>query len=338
MILLLISVFAANILFKTGFFRDVNTSFSGKIYDKIKLPGVEDIAISPDNRFMIFSSDNRKARITGEERIGALYLLDLEEDLLSTKLISDHLKNPILPHGISLIQIDSAMYSLFVINHADGHSVEVFHLIDDSLIHIQTIKSEWMINPNDIVAINENEFYFTNDHKNLEGFDRIKEDYLGFNESNVVRYVNGEFQEVAKGIGYANGINFDFSRSLLFVAASREFKVHVYQRSADGQLSFIESIKTKSGVDNIEFDEDGKLWIGAHPNLMKFARYAQGKEEKAPSEIITIDYKSTGDYEVKSIFTDDGSIVSASSVAVPFNQHVFIGNVMDENIVIWQRN
>ena len=53
------------------------------------------------------------------------------------------------------------------------------------------------------------------------------------------------------------------------------------------------------GVDNIEIDADGILWVGGHPNLLRFKAYAQGKKETAPSEIIKIDYKGKGDFTVE---------------------------------------
>jgi len=80
------------------------------------------------------------------------------------------------------------------------------------------------------------------------------------------------------------------------------------------------------------------MWIGAHPNLLRFSAYAAGKEETSPSELITIDYRDTGDYEVKSIYVNDGETMSGSSVAVVYGNYIYTGNVMDDQFLILERD
>jgi len=337
MILLVLSIAVAKTLFSTGFFREIYPGFEGRIVEEIQLPGVEDIAICRADSFLILSMDDRAARRDGNAHQGGLYKIDLRKPI-EPVLISGNFDQTLYPHGISLLKTDSGQYQLLVINHVQGkHTVEKFALFGDSLVHKESISDPALISPNDLVAIDENHFYVTNDHKYRSGMNRFFEDYLGLAISNVVYFDNGGFSEVADGIAYANGINYDVDRNLMFVASPRGFRVKVYSKQSDGNLEFIEDIRTRTGVDNIEFDEDGKLWIGCHPNLMKFARYATGKTPESPSEIITIDYRGEDDYEVKSVFVDDGSIVSASTVAVPFGNLVFIGNVMDESVVVWEK-
>ena len=99
----------------------------------------------------------------------------------------------------------------------------------------------------------------------------------------------------------------------------------------------LEKYKTGTGVDNIELDESGNLWIGAHPNLLRFASYAAGKIPTAPSEVIQIQYspeKST----LKSVYTDPGTTISGTSVALPWGDFLFIGNVMDSKVLVLKRN
>jgi arylesterase/paraoxonase len=56
--------------------------------------------------------------------------------------------------------------------------------------------------------------------------------------------------------------------------------IKVYQKNED--------INCNTGVDNIEFDLEGNLWVGAHPNLLHFASYAKGDKKIASLEIIKI--------------------------------------------------
>lgn len=337
-LLVLLTAIVLQILHSGGFFRKVAPGFEGNIIQKIKLPGAEDIAISREDHFLIVSSDNRAARRDGQPEQGGLYLVDLREEPLSPKLLTERFEQPFFPHGISLLRLDSGRYQVLAINHVnEKHTIEKFLLSGDELVHEKTLSDESMVSPNDVVATSADTFYFTNDHRHTTGTWRLMEDYLGLRQSNVVYSDGSSYREVAHGIAYANGINYDENRNLLFVASPRDFLVKVYATNPGGELSLIKDIDVGTGVDNIEFDESGTLWIGAHPNLMKFASYASGRSEIAPSEVIQLTYRGTGDYDVNSVFLDDGSIISASTIAVPFNNLVFIGNVMDDELIVWER-
>ena len=111
----------------------------------------------------------------------------------------------------------------------------------------------------------------------------------------------------------------------------------VYEPKDDGSLNFIEDIDCETGVDNIEFDIDGNIWMGCHPNLLEFAAYAKGKKEKSPSEIIKINYQEKGDYDIEQIYMEDGTEMSASTVAATFGNLILVGNVMDEHFLILER-
>lgn len=336
--LVFIIVFVANILITTGFFRTIEPKFNGEIVQKITLPGAEDITISLIDSFAIISATKRQKFPPKEEEKGGLYYLDLKNKDYSPIHLTANFKKPFAPHGISILKIDST-YKIMVINHTPtGHSIEVFKLNDKITEHIQTLEHPTMISPNDIVMIDKNRFYFTNDHKYTKGLGRLIEDYGGLSIANVIYFDGENYTEVADGISYANGINYDHKRNLLFVASPRKFLVKVYQRNTNGSLKFVENIDCATGVDNIEFDPEGNLWIGAHPNLLHFASYAKGKKETSPSEIIKIAYKNKGSYTIEQIYVEDGSKMSASTVAAPFGNLILTGNVMDDAFLILQRD
>jgi arylesterase/paraoxonase len=324
----------ANIFISTGYFRTIENTFEGDIVKKIELPGAEDITVSSTDSFAIISSTDRGIYPPDKDEIGGLYLMDLKNNEFTTTPLTTSFTKPFAPHGISMLKKDST-YKIMAINHTlQGHSIEVFNLKNKTLIFEKTLTDETLVSPNDIVMIDNNRFYFTNDHKYTEGFRRLTEDYLGRSLSNVIYFDGTAYREVANGIAYANGINYDHKRSLLFVASPRKFLVKVYSRNTDGSLEFIEDIDCKTGVDNIEFDTEGNLWIGAHPNLLKFASYAKGNEDISPSEIIKIYYKGKNDYSVETIYLEDGATMSASTVAAPFGNLLLTGNVMDDSFLI----
>lgn len=337
-ILSIIVLFVIYIFVSTGFFRAIHNHFDGEIAKSIALPGAEDITISSSDHFALISSTKRGHFPPAQEEHGGIYYMDLNNKDFELKKLTNDFKASFAPHGISIFKKDST-HKVIAVNHTpDGHSLEVFTLRNKMLSFDTSLKDPSMVSPNDVVFIDENRFYFTNDHKYTNGIGRYLEDYLGLAISNVIYYDGRKYQEVAKGIAYANGINYDADRSLLYVASPRKFLVKVYKRNLDGSLEFIEDIPCETGVDNIEFDSEGNLWIGAHPNLLRFAAYAKGKEKTSPSEIIKISYRGKGDYTIEQVYMDDGSTMSASTVAAPFKDLILTGNVMDDKFLVLKIN
>ncbi len=337
-IVVLILIFVAHVLISTGFFRSVESKFEGEILKKIPITGAEDITISRTDSFALISATARPSYPPNKQERGEIYLIDLKTSDYQPKLLSAGFTKPFAPHGISILKTGEKAYLVMVINHTEqGHSIEVFNLNNHQLSYVKSLTDPAMISPNDLFIVDENRFYFTNDHGYVKGLGRIVEEYTGLGWSNVVYFDGTNYKEVADGIAYANGINADLKRNLLFVASPRKFLVKVYAIKKDGVLSFVENIPCGTGVDNIEMDQQGHLWIGAHPNLLQFGEYAKGKKKTAPSEIIEIIYKEKGDYSMEQIYLDDGKDMSGASVAVPFGDLIFAGNVKDDHFLILKR-
>ena len=335
---ILLLLFVANIFISTGFFRPIENKFDGELIQKINIEGAEDITISKKDSFAIMSSTIRNKIPSTIQESGGLYFIDLKADSYNPILLTQGFKKPFAPHGISIFQKENVT-TIAAINHTDkGEFIEIFTLVDKQLTHQKTLKNEQIFSPNDIVLLDENRFYFTNDHKYKNGIQRLSEDYLGLSISNVIYFDGKNYIEVASGIAYANGINLDAKRNLVFVASPRKFLIKVYQKNEDNTLTFIEDIDCKTGVDNIEFDENNDLWVGAHPNLLHFASYAKGVKKTSPSEIIKIKYTRKDNYKIEQIYMDDGSKMSASTVAAPFGNIILAGSVMDTHFLVLKRN
>ena len=337
-LLILVGSFVVYIFASTGFFRTVKSKNEfGKVFQIIELPGVEDMAIAREDSLLILSVDDRASRRDGKTGPKGLFLVDLRKTPFEAIPLTDHLDFPFFPHGLSIFPLDSGKYSLMAINHVDGeHSVEHFLLFGKELYHQKTIRDSNFISPNDLVMVGAEEFYYSNDHGYTNGPGIFAENYLGLKASNV-GYSDGFSAEIkAEKIAYANGMQYDPKEKLLFVASVRSFMVKVYRADKDWNLTHLEDIPVASGVDNIELDESGQLWIGAHPNLMAFASYAAGKSPISPSEVIRINYQPEKS-KVESIFTDPGDLISGSSVALPWGDYLFIGNVMDSKVLVLKK-
>jgi arylesterase/paraoxonase len=333
-LLLALLLFIAYTLVSTGFFRTVTDQFAGEVIDSIALTGAEDITTSEVGGFAIISATDRGIYPPQEEEFGDLYYLDLTADTLAPRNLTADFPGSFAPHGISMYAQDSS-YRVLAINHTPaGHSIAAFTLRAGALMLDDQLTDPSMISPNDVVLVDAERFYFTNDHGYTKGIGRFLEEYGNLAVSNVVYFDGDSYREVAGGIAYANGINIDRARQLLYVASPRRFLFKVYRIEPNGDLTFVENIPCGTGVDNIEIAPDGTLWIGAHPNLLGFAAYAQGKRPTAPSEILRIDYRGEGDYTVESVFSDDGDLLSASTVASPYRDRLLVGTVMDEWVLV----
>ena len=334
-LVLILFVLVGYIFFSTGFFREIDISSPNKTIARIALKGAEDIVVDQEGGFAIISATNRMVYPPTKPESGNLYFIDLNDEKFQPVNLTSKLELAFAPHGIDMMKISDTTYHILAINHINKqHSIEKFLLKGKKLIHLKTLRNESLIQPNDLEIISPDEFYFTNDHGFTEGLGKIIEEYGGLAFSNVIRVYRDNYSEVATNIAYANGIAYDHERKLLYVASPRHFKVKVFYRKSNGILDFIEDIPAKTGVDNLTLDDFGNIWIGAHPNLLRFASYAKGDYEISPSEIIKIKYESRNQYLVESLWVDNGEKMSGSTVAVPYNNWLLVGNVMDDHFLI----
>lgn len=336
-IVIILLLYVINIFWSTGYFRVIENKFDGEIFNKINIVGAEDITINRIDSFAIISSTNRKHFPSLEQEIGGLYYLNLRKLDSEPILLTKKFNKPFAPHGISIFKTGN-ITTIAAVNHTlKGEYIEIFRLSGTELTHIKTLDSPTIISPNDVVLIDEKSLYFTNDHKYKSGILRLAEDYLGLSVSNVVYFDGLKFKEVANGISYANGINYDSKKELIFVASPRKFYVKVFKKNNDNSLTFVENIYCGTGVDNIEFDSKNNLWIGAHPNLLHFNSYSKGNKEISPSEIITIKYFEKNNYLLKKVYLEKGNYMSGSTVAAPFGDLILMGNVMDSHLLILKK-
>jgi arylesterase/paraoxonase len=106
----------------------------------------------------------------------------------------------------------------------------------------------------------------TNDHGSSTEWGKTLEEYLQLANSNVVFYDGQDFTVVASDLAYANGINISRDGTVLYVVETVGEKIALFTRNTDtNELMFQQSIDMDSGIDNIELDSEGNLWIGSHP-------------------------------------------------------------------------
>ncbi len=319
------------LLINSGFFREITSHFKGNIVKINGFEGNEDATVDRKTGIALISAP--AFNMTSN---GAIFMLNLNES--SPKPINLTTKLPFSsfhPHGIYLYQITNGEKRLFVINHrTEGHYIEIFQFTDSSLVHLESIQNPLFISPNDIVAIGERQFYLTNDHDEPMTDWRAKKDILQIPMGNVCFYDGKNAKVVADGILYANGINKSLDEKTIFVASASGRKILVYNRNSQAEALTKTDEIAINGPDNIDIDEAGNLWVGCHPKLLKFLAHSKDHSKLSPSEIIKITYHGKGTAESESIYLNDGSEISGSTIGVVFKDKLLIGSVFEKHILL----
>jgi arylesterase/paraoxonase len=301
---------------------------------RVEIPGPEDIVID-HSAGMAFVASQQRLSVSGKQLSldempgGSIFGLDLNTESLTKRLLTDQgsLGFPFHPRGCSFLRGKDGQRRLMVISDrtVNDHAVEIFDLVGESfdgvaLKHIQTVlDAECLISPNDLVALDGDRFYITNDHGARSLLLRSLEDLFGLPLSTVVFWDGSRCHTVARDIAFANGIALDCDRNRLYVAATRTKKIHTYLWDAGNpaqELTEFEPIDLPGCPDNLEWDEEGHLWIGADPSFVQLALYAASAVPTAPSLVLRIRFDGGTPPRVQEVWRDDtGEMISASSVA-----------------------
>jgi arylesterase / paraoxonase len=300
----------------------------------VPVPGPEDIVV--DHAAVVaFSASQQRKSATGkllgpaDMPSGAIFALDLASEPLAKRLLIDQesLGFPFHPRGCSLFSGPDGQRRLMVISNraATEHVVEVFDVVGTAyesvaLQHVRTVADpQHLISPNDLVALDSNRFYVTNDHGARQAFWQTLETGIGLPWSTVVFWDGSRFHTVAKDLEFANGIALDHTRKRLYVAATRSKRLYRYPWDpADPakELTDRDHIDLPGCPDNLEWDADGKLWIGADPSFLRLSIYTLGLTPTAPSLILRLNFDAGTEPHVEEVWHDaTGEIISASSVA-----------------------
>lgn len=163
---------------------------------------------------------------------------------------------------------------IMVNHHASGPSLEIFKLSKDatSLKYEQTIRdSELLKTPNSIVALDQDEWYISNDHGweiRSAKFMAQLETYSAYPGGSVV-YINlstGERKKVAN-IAFANGVAVLKNGTELAVASTTTPFIRVYEIDDETRhLTQKRQFTTWFLPDNLKVDSNGRLLVAGHPH------------------------------------------------------------------------
>lgn len=295
--------------------------------------GSEDITILPNGLAIISTGLVYPGMPSFSDGPGKIFMLDLEAEKLKPvelRIGRGFDIGSFNPHGISIYtdEKDQSVY-LFVVNHPEGKSqVEIFQFVqeENSIMYLKTIRHELLHSVNDIVALGLETFYATNDHFFANPLLRQLGILLLQPWCTVIYYSPKEVKVVADIFYSANGINISPDNKYVYVSDVLDHAIKVMEIQENKALHHVKSVPVGSLCDNIEVDGDtGDLWMGCHPNGAKCIMY--NPEDPPGSEVIRIQNIHSEKPIVSQVFADNGSLVSASSVATPYNGKLLIGSV-----------
>lgn len=328
------------VMARSGQFRELVPLEAGECRRYEGAPGAEDLEVERATGTLVISSDDRRARGGGApgEATGGLYVLDLKDPQGQIEELAHDFAAPLRPHGISLVEA-GGNGALFVVNHADGHSIEVFRLASKAATHLRTVRHELLISPNDVAGVDDRRFYATNDHGAGGPLRQRIDDWLGLRRSSVVYWDGESMRTVASGLGYANGIALNPEGKYLYVAATSEGKIYVFARDeASGDLALVKTLDIDTGVDNLEVDLYGGIWVAGHPHLLSFLRHAADPAVRSPSQVFWVDPAEDMEPPIRPVWVNDGEALSGASVAVPFGARFAVGSVFEPHILVCARS
>jgi len=290
----------------------------------------EDLTIDQETG-LAFIGSGMKGLILGEGKVhkGAVFSYDLNDENPRLVNATEDFTGEFYPHGVGLYTDDSGGISLFVVNNKpDSDSVEIFDYDGVKLVHRRSVSGHLMHNPNDVMPSGRNSFYVSNDHGYRSLLGQTIEDFLQLPKSYILYFDGEEFSVVADGLNYANGIDIGPDGKTVYVSETIGHRVNVYDRDIEtGSLTFRTSIETGTGLDNIEIDGRGDLWIGAHPKLLTFVKHAGNQSLPSPSQVLRIHPEGDGGYKVDEVYLEEGNILPGSSVAAAYKNRVLVGGV-----------
>jgi arylesterase/paraoxonase len=333
--LLGIIYFTGSTIIDAGSFKTIKNEFNGElvqIYESMS--GPEDLDIDRENGLLFISSSDRWTLREGKSAENdGIYLLDIDSGAKPEKIKTDY-SGEFHPHGISFLKKDSASF-LFVVNHkSKGDFVELFKFEKDQLYHIRTFSDPMMCCPNDLVAVDVDKFYVTNDHGNKDGFMRVLEDYLKIASSYLLYFDGTEYRKAYEGLNYANGVAISNDGQQLYLTHTTGRQMLTFDRKPEtGYLDIKSTLELGTGVDNITVDEEGNIWIAAHPKLFSFVEHSKNPAKNSPSELLKVTPHESNTFSIERVFTNDGSQLSGSSVGITYKGEVFIGVVFENKLL-----
>ncbi len=331
-----VAVLALALLVRTlstaGLFAAVTPGFDGSCQMVAGLSGGNDIAVDRPSGLAFISVSGRRP----SDRDG-IYLVRLADPEQAPTRLSGTPED-FHPRGISLYRgADGSLVLMAVARSSSGlTSIDIFDVNAAadagagpglSLAERGSVRSSLLSHANGVVAVGADRFYATNGALPRTSFGGILRAYLHLAAGTIV-YFDGQVPHlVADRLRGASGIAVSHDGSELYVAEMMGRQIQTYDiEPVLGLLEPKSQYSLPAGLDNIDVDANGNLWVAGHPKLFAYADYAENPAQPSPSEVFRVATLNGEPSSFTAIYTEAGGRIGAASAAAYAGGHLLIGS------------
>ena len=334
----LLAVFA--LLFEAlrfgGVFTRVASHFAGACR-AVELGGsAEDVQIDRERGVAYLSLLDRDMINRGEAVSGTIMLMDLKLPEPAPRAAMAFEPADFRPHGLSLLRRAGQPLRLFAISHADArrHVVEIAEQdANGGFFPKATISDATFTHPNALVAVGPAQFYLVNDRPVQTGWQRSWSALLRSGNASLVYYDGTGARVLVDDLAYPAGLAMSPDGTQLYVGEALAKALRVYRVLAPGKLELERTVELGTAPDNLNVDADGVIWIAAHPKLLRFVGHARDASKRAPTQVLRYDPRRA-DAAAEVVYVDDGSTLSAGTVAAHWRGEFLVGALLDKKVLI----
>jgi len=326
-----------------GEFHEFDAGFPGSC-STIALGGsAEDVQVDRERGIAYLSILDRASGPPSADVTGSVMLLDLNLQEPAPRAAFAYDPPNFHPHGLSLLERAGEPQRLFAISHwPDGsHSVEVAEQSGGAFFPRQTIRDAALVNPNALVAVGPREFYLVNSSDAPPGSSRLREFLFRQGRGNLVHFDGQHARVLEQGLGFPAGIAISPDGTRLYVGEALSKQMRIYRRDpANGALALEETLDLGTSPDNLNVDDEGVVWIAAHPKLFAYVRHVREPARRAPTQVLRFDPRQprpaagANDSRLTQVYGNDGAGISAGSVGAHWRNELIIGAVLDPKVLI----
>jgi arylesterase/paraoxonase len=318
-----------------GLFTHVRPGFSGNCKAVTGIEGPEDLQIDAQDGLVFISATDRRAKHP-DPRDG-IYTMDLAHGRL-TRLVG--MPPDFHPHGLSLYRDPDGGLTLMVIDHhaGDRSTVDIFGVtVLNGAARLklrESVEGGLLVHPNDVAAVGPDTFYVTNDSTSRSAMGRAFETYALLPRGDVVYFNGSVFRIVASGLDFANGIQVSHDGAHVYVATTTGRALFTYERNPfSGSLTQVNSLSIASGLDNIDIDAKGNLWVAGHPRLLQEARFRRDPHDPAASQIFKVTMGQGVPQSAVPVYTNAGNQIGDASIGALIGKRLIIGSGLDDKLL-----
>lgn len=294
--------------------------------------GAEDMESLPNGQVFISSGIWLEDTEQYRHRPGRIFLFDFSLPRVPPqplKIVAEPNYKLISPAGLSVwTDPKTGFVYLYVISQQPTMNVDKFRYDDSkrTLTLIRRITDKNFARLQDIALVGEDQFFFNNHYGMspfLETVFRMPFGTLGYYDGSGSTLVDSR-------LAAPNGLFVSRNRKFLYVAETANDDIRVYKLEKDNKISFSHAIQVNTKVANMFIDtKTGDLLVAAHPSAFQLIKHVHGHAKVAPSQVMRVRLNAESQVvKLEEIYSNDGTEISAATVAVSNGNKLLIGSVM----------